>query len=291
MTWYDGGEAPDPTRPPHVAARHGAELSGRARLRAAAEAAPDRDPVAAPGVHPTASGLRGAVPGRHGVVSTARAGRAHSHGLRWSVPPRVAALAVLALAVVGGTVALRLAGAPDGPAAPAVTVEEPAVSASAAYGGDPAPTPTPGTVWVHVVGQVGSPGLVGLPEGSRVAEAVAAAGGALPDADLAGLNLAEVVQDGAQVRVPAPGEVAVPAPAGAAAGGAGAADGSPGGAVDVNLADATQLQTLPGIGPVLAERIVGWRTEHGAFASVDDLLDVPGIGPAVLSRIRDQARV
>jgi competence protein ComEA len=280
MTWYDGGAAPDPTRPSPAATRHPGQLSGRARLRAAAGAAPEEVPVAAPGLH--------------GAVRRSDARRAHTQGLRWRVPPRVAALAVLALAVVGGAVALRLAGAPDDPGAPAVTVEEPAVSASAADGEDPRATATPGTVWVHVVGQVGAPGLVGLPEGARVAEAVAAAGGALPDADLAGLNLAEVVQDGAQVRVPSPGEVPVAAPGGGPAVGAGAgggAGGGTGGAVDVNLADATQLQTLPGIGPVLAERIVGWRTEHGAFGSVDDLQDVPGIGPAVLSRIRDQARV
>jgi competence protein ComEA len=280
MTWYDGGAAPDPMRRSSAATGQPAEPSGRARLRAAAGAAPGE-------VLATASGL-------HGAVRRSDARRARSHGLRWRVPPRVAALAVLVLAVVGGAVALRLAGAPD-PAVPAVTVEEPAVSASAADGDDPGATATPGTVWVHVVGQVGAPGLVGLPEGARVAEAVAAAGGALPDADLAGLNLAEVVQDGAQVRVPSPGEAPVAAPGGGPAGGAGVGDGGAGGgtggAVDVNLADATQLQTLPGIGPVLAERIVGWRTEHGAFGSVDDLQDVPGIGPAVLSRIRDQARV
>jgi competence protein ComEA len=281
MTWYDGGDVPDPTtRTPRAVAGVPGEPSARARLRAAAEPTPlEAGPLP-----------RAAARSRRAATRPSR-----TLGVRWRVSPRAAAVAVLALALVGGAVALRAASGTAGSGAPAVTVEEPAVSASPTSAGPTAPTATPGTVWVHVVGQVSAPGLVSLPEGARVAEAVAAAGGALPDADLGGLNLAAVVQDGAQVRVPAPGEAVAPATGTGPAPGAGPAAAAPGGdeggAVDVNQADAAELQALPGIGPVLAERIVAWRTEHGAFAAVEDLQDVPGIGPAVLSRIRDQARV
>jgi competence protein ComEA len=305
MTWYDGGPAPDPTRRDpllpaahdagahdagaHDAGAHDASVlgagssgaeradaavaagTGRARLRAAAEVAsaavgdrepPDDDPFPAPGL--PAEGARPRL----------------LDAVRWRVPSRTAVVALAALLLVGGAVALRAAAQPTGEP---VSVEEPTVLATA----EPEPTAsTDATVWVHVVGQVTSPGVVALPAGSRVGEAVAAAGGALPDADLAGLNLAAVVPDGAQVRVPAPGE----APEGAAVeavGGGPAADGT----VDVNTAGSGELQTLPGIGPVLADRIVAWRTEHGAFSDVDALRDVPGIGPAVLSQLRDLVRV
>ncbi|VTR76842.1 ComEA family DNA-binding protein [Cellulomonas hominis] len=286
MTWYDGGDAPDPTpRASHAVDGVLGEPSGRARLRAAAEPTPlEAGPLPRPA-------------GRARRAAATR--QPHPHGVRWRVSPRAAAVAVLALALAGGAVALRAASGSAASGAPAVTVEEPAVSESPTSADPAPPTATPGTVWVHVVGQVAAPGLVSLPEGARVAEAVAAAGGALPDADLGGLNLAAVVQDGAQVRVPAPGEALAPAAGTGPATGTGPAAAAPGGgegggvdgAVDVNQADATQLQALPGIGPVLAERIVAWRTEHGAFAAVEDLQDVPGIGPAVLSRIRDRARV
>lgn len=223
------------------------------------------------------------------------AARSRLDGLvRWRVPPRTAGIALGALLLVAGAVALRSAGQPTGEP---VAVEEPAVTAPAAGQGDaePGPTPEEATVWVHVVGEVASPGVVAMPAGSRVADAVSAAGGALPGADLTALNLAAVVQDGVQIRVPAPGEEPVAAEAagdgaGGAAGGGGPASAS-GGAVDVNAAGAAELQTLPGIGPVLAERIVAWREANGPFASVDALQDVSGIGPAVLGQIRDLVRV
>ncbi|MCG7286601.1 ComEA family DNA-binding protein [Cellulomonas sp. ACRRI] len=228
-----------------------------------------------------------------GVVVDARPGL---DGLvRWRVAPRTAGIALGALLLVGGAVALRSAGQPTGEP---VAVEEPAVTAPATAQGDGEPGPAAAeeaTVWVHVVGEVESPGVVAMPAGSRVADAVTAAGGALPGADLTALNLAAVVQDGAQIRVPAPGEEPLAADdtgggAGAGGGGAGGA-GAGGGAVDVNAAGAAELQTLPGIGPVLAERIVAWREANGPFASVDALLDVSGIGPAVLGQIRDLVRV
>ncbi len=145
-----------------------------------------------------------------------------------------------------------------------------------------------GEVVVSVAGRVRRPGLVRLPAGSRVDDAVRAAGGARRSADLALVNLARRLVDGEQVVVGV-----VPAPAGAAASGApapgagrstgGAAAGGstgpdPGAPLELNAATAAQLDGLPGIGAVLAERIVAWRTEHGRFASVDQLREVDGIG-------------
>ncbi len=99
----------------------------------------------------------------------------------------------------------------------------------------------------------------------------------LPDADLAGLNLARVLTDGEQVVVPGPGD---------AADGAARAPG-----VDLNRADAAALDALPGIGPVLAERIVSWRSAHGRFSTVDELAEVAGIGPALMAGLRELVRV
>jgi competence protein ComEA len=140
---------------------------------------------------------------------------------------------------------------------------------------------------VHVVGQVARPGLVRLRHGARVADAVAAAGGARPGADLGALNLARLVVDGEQLRVPKPGEhVTLPVPpGGGAAGGTGAAGGSTG-VVSLNTADVAALESLPGVGPVLAQRILDWRAEHGRFTSVDELGEVSGIGDKLLAQLR-----
>lgn len=135
-------------------------------------------------------------------------------------------------------------------------------------------------VYVHVSGAVREPGLYRVPPGSRVLDAIAAAGGFADDADQAAVNLARPVSDGEQLHLPTPAEAEK-------AGGA-AVDG---GAVDVNRADASALETLPGIGPALAARIVAWREEHGPFGSVDDLLAVAGIGDKVLAGLRDLVRV
>ncbi|MDT0214693.1 ComEA family DNA-binding protein [Rothia sp. ARF10] len=148
---------------------------------------------------------------------------------------------------------------------------------------------------VHVVGQVRRPGVYRMPTGARVGEAVAAAGGATPTADLAAVNLARVLVDGEQVHVPRPGE-SVPAAGaagggnGSSSGGAGSGDGSgapggPGGKVSLNSADLAALDTLPGVGPVLAQRILDWRTEHGRFTSVEELGEVSGIGEKLLAQL------
>ena len=146
----------------------------------------------------------------------------------------------------------------------------------------PTTSTTPSRVVVHVVGAVRRAGLYRLAQGDRVADAVARAGGATRKADLSLVNLAALVSDGEQVVVPRRGAV-VGAGAGAAAGGAGV----PTGPVHLNSATVEQLDTLPGVGPVTAQKIVDYRQKHGAFTSVDELDAVPGIGPARLDELRD----
>jgi competence protein ComEA len=170
---------------------------------------------------------------------------------------------------------------------PPVVVAAPGPSASAAAS---AVTPTGGgQLVVAVTGRIRRPGVVTLPAGARVIDAVRAAGGALPGADLALLNLARKLGDGELVVVGVPGAASDPAgdsgPA-AASGSAGT-----GGKVDLNTATLEQLDGLPGIGPVLAQRILDWRAEHGRFASVDELQDVPGIGESKFGQLRDKVRV
>lgn len=136
---------------------------------------------------------------------------------------------------------------------------------------------------VDVVGAVRLPGLYRLHDGDRIADAVRRAGGASRRADLDLINLAAPVMDGMQVIVPAR---AVPGVAGPVTG---RAAGAPAPAPRVSLSSATveQLDALPGVGPVTAQKIVDWRTAHGPFRSVDALDDVPGIGPARLDQLRD----
>jgi competence protein ComEA len=132
------------------------------------------------------------------------------------------------------------------------------------------------------------PGLLTLPAGSRVADAIAAAGGLLPEADAASVNLAALVPDGAQIAVGVPGAGVGPGGTGAVAAGGAPAAGS---RVDLNAATAAELDALPGIGPVLAQRIVDHRTRNGPFRSVDQLDDVPGIGPAIAAELAELVAV
>jgi competence protein ComEA len=128
---------------------------------------------------------------------------------------------------------------------------------------------------VHVVGAVRTPGLYRLDEGSRVDDAIRAAGGPRPKAALALVNLAAPVADGQQIVVPVKGQD----------GSAGTAPGTTGERVHLNTATLEELDTLPGIGPVTAQKILDYRTEHGAFSSVEELDAVPGIGPARLAEL------
>jgi competence protein ComEA len=147
------------------------------------------------------------------------------------------------------------------------------------------------SVLTHAAGAVVSPGVYQLPAGSRVSDLVAAAGGPTADADLNRVNLAAPVEDGQQVYVPRIGEAASGGGAGSGAGGGAPADSDISGPVDVNTASAEILDQLPGIGPTIAQAIVGYRDEHGPFGSVDELVEVPGIGEAKLAQLRDLVTV
>jgi competence protein ComEA len=177
----------------------------------------------------------------------------------------VAALAAVAVAAVllTGLVVWRARPRPVDLAAPPVVA---------------APTTASALLVVDVAGDVRRPGLVRLPAGSRVADAIAAAGGLLPGARTDGLNLARRLADGEQVVVGA-----------AAAAGPNAAP-SPG-LLNLNTASVDDLDALPGVGPVLAERIVAWRDAHGPFASVDQLREVSGIGERKFADLRDRVTV
>jgi competence protein ComEA len=147
-------------------------------------------------------------------------------------------------------------------------------------------------VVVHVAGAVATPGVQRLPTGARVIDAVEAAGGALPDADLARINLAAPLTDGQQVYVLRPGEVPPVPPPGPQVGGTdGASAAAAGGPVDINRASADQLDELPGVGPTTAEAIIDHREQNGPFGSVDELIDVRGIGEAKLEQLRDLVTV
>ena len=147
-------------------------------------------------------------------------------------------------------------------------------------------SPSPGVVMlVDVAGWVHRPGVYEFAGGARVIDAIEAAGGARPGAQLESLNLAAPLVDGTQILVVRQGQEA-PAPVGGSGGGAVA-----GGLVNVNTASATELEVLPGIGEVIAQAIVDHRTENGPFTSVDQLLDVTGIGDATLEDIRELVTV
>lgn len=168
-----------------------------------------------------------------------------------------------------------------------------ATAAPAGFGspeGPPAasPTPSPVPIFVDVAGWVRRPGVYEFTSGQRVIDAVDAAGGPRPGADLTSLNLAAPLVDGTQILVPRPG---VP-PFGAGTGTVPGIDGGDGGAlVNVNTADATELETLDGVGEVIAAAIVEYRTLNGPFTSIDQLEDVSGIGPSTLEGIRDSVTV
>ncbi|MBN1137455.1 MAG: ComEA family DNA-binding protein [Anaerolineae bacterium] len=142
------------------------------------------------------------------------------------------------------------------------------------------PTPTPGPLRVYVSGAVQRPDVYTLPPGSIVKDALLAAGGAAAEADLDSINLAHPVADGEQVHIPRAGEqspVRLPS-----------AQSLTPAKVNVNTADLAELETLPGIGPELAQRILDYRQAHGPFARIEDLLNVTGIGSGILEKIRDE---
>jgi competence protein ComEA len=196
----------------------------------------------------------------------------------------LAAVAAVALAVTAYvTIRARPTSAPV--PEPHTSAAEPAASAPAVPSATPAAAPGPtgpepsGAVVVDVAGKVRRPGVATLPAGSRVVDAIRKAGGARPGVDLTSLNLARVLVDGEQILVgvaPAPGVAA----SASSQPGAASADG---GLVNLNTATLAQLDSLPGVGPVTAQKILDWRTAHGAFTAVDELLEVDGIGEKTLA--------
>jgi competence protein ComEA len=166
----------------------------------------------------------------------------------------------------------------------------PQIPDQAGSGSTSSGSPGSGPVVVDVVGRVKRPGLVRLPEGSRVADAVSAAGGAASGAALFRVNLARRLSDGEQVVIPGPND---PVPlVGAGGGGTGGGAGSGAvGPVDLNTATEQQLDSLPGVGPVTAGRVIAWRAQHGRFTRVDELGEVPGIGPKLLAQLKPLVRV
>lgn len=220
---------------------------------------------------------------------------------RVGVTPRAVLGALLVVLVVLAVLGVRAVRATARSVPEPIPAVGPLVAATGAATASPtpsgvtsqAPTATGSSrVAVHVVGQVRRPGVVTLPTGARVQQALAAAGGALGTADLAKVNLARPLVDGEQVVVPRPGEAAAPAGGPLRSG-----PGVPGGAgtvgipIDLNTAGLVELDSLPGVGPVLAQRIVDWRAQNGRFTSVEELGEVSGIGDAVLGALRALVRV
>ena len=190
----------------------------------------------------------------------------------------LAALVVVALGVrfmQGQARSTEAAGPASAPAAPAVRLE---------------PRPA-GTALVHVAGAVRSPGVYRLREGERIQDAVRRAGGTRTGADLNAINLAAKVADGQQVVVPRRGAAAAAAGAAPGAAGAGGAGGPPAAPVSLNTATAEQLDTLDGVGPATAAKILEYRRQHGGFRSVDDLGEIPGIGPKRLAALRGKVQL
>jgi competence protein ComEA len=189
-------------------------------------------------------------------------------------------VALLLLALVAVVVAWRHAAAGASPASGALAAAPirptaPAASRSAGSAARAGPA-----LVVDVVGAVRRPGLYRLARGARVADAVARAGGLTRRAERDAVNLAAPVADGQQVVVVARGAAVPAAPAG------GAAPGAPAAPVSLSTASAEQLDTLPGVGPVTAQKIVAYRQEHGPFTSVAELDAIPGIGPARLDALK-----
>lgn len=192
---------------------------------------------------------------------------------RFRERPLLIGLVVLVIAV--GALGLPVLRSTDDPRAVDALIPNVALTPTTAV------APAPVDVVVHVSGAVVSPGVYSVPPTARVIDAIERAGGATTDADLDQLNLAAVVGDGQQIRVPMMGEVLPSTPV----------DNPVANPVDLNHADVAALQSLQGIGPATAEAIVVFREQNGPFRSVDDLLDVPGIGPAKLSAIVDDVVV
>jgi competence protein ComEA len=264
--------------------RHPESSSAFDRLRTAFRAPSSFG--AAPGAAPPMASLRASPeapgPPARGLGDEDDARRRSTGRLR--IDPGLPGVRVLALA---GLLAALLAGVylwwsrPEPRPAPPPVLRPAAVSAAAI------PTPSASTLMVDVAGKVRRPGVVALPAGSRVIDAIKEAGGVRPGAKTGTLNLARRVVDGEQILVDI---AAAPPPAAPPAGPPGAS-GAPAAPLDLNTATVAQLDQLPGVGPVLAQRIIDYRTQHGAFRSVDELRQVSGIGDAKFTDLKNLVRV
>ncbi|OKJ41730.1 DNA-binding protein [Streptomyces sp. CB01580] len=216
--------------------------------------------------------------------------------LRCGVEPRTLAALAVVLAVAVGFATAHFWSARPHPVRPPDLVGEAARAGAVrpAPGDAAVPGPSPGAkpvaeeaahVVVDVSGKVRRPGIQRLPSGARVADALRAAGGARSGVDLTGLNRARVLVDGEQIMVGAPPGTPV-ADGGGSAGGTGGGSGSATGPVSLNSATVDQLDTLPGVGPVLAQHIIDYRMRHGGFRSVDELREVNGIGERRFADLR-----
>ena len=184
---------------------------------------------------------------------------------------RVRLGAVVVLALVGLGCAVLVAALGDHGSVSDVARPGPTASTAPTAGGQ---------IFVHVLGAVEHPGLYQLREGDRAVDAVAAAGGFTEGADQAQLNLARFLVDGEQISVPVIGEVPVAAPGTAV-----------GGKVNINTADGPTLETLPRVGPSMAERIIAWRESNGNFTAIEDLMSVTGIGDKTFEGLKDLVTV
>ncbi|WP_455116462.1 ComEA family DNA-binding protein [Rothia mucilaginosa] len=227
---------------------------------------------------------------------------------QFSAAPRAEQVASPSTSPSASAESVQAVGAQQSPGA------QPGTQSTAQPGANPSESAQGGasgeaTVRVHVAGAVNNPGVYTLPAQGRTVDAIAAASGAAADADLDRVNLAGTLSDGVQIYVPHRGETAAPAqiqPNGGTANGAAQNGASQGGTqpqpartltasgsaqkgsspVNINTATAEELQTLPRIGPAMAQRIIAWREAHGGFRSVDELDAVPGIGPSMLENLR-----
>jgi competence protein ComEA len=249
-----------------------------------------------------------------GILEIGPDGRAAQSRIRWRTGRRAAAVLCLVAAVLLGWFWWQAAnGTTEVSPLGAVTAESggaPAPEPETAPAPEPETAPAPedrpgesagdsgGNIIVHVAGAVMRAGIVELPQGSRLHEAIAAAGGSAPDSDPDQLNLAAVLEDGQKVLVPRQGETV---PAGSAPAVDSGAPGGPAdsgdrtapaaGRVNLNTAGVDELATLPRVGPVLAQRIVEWRVEHGRFQRVEELDAVDGVGPKLLAALLPLVRV
>ena len=197
-------------------------------------------------------------------------------------PRELIALAVLVTAIVcGAGVAFVRALPRNGGSAKAASVGVKPLSSTPSASASP-------SIVVYVTGAVLHPGVYDFPAGARVIDAVKEAGGPTAQADLDAMNLAAPLVDGSRLYVPRKGEAPPPDAAGGAAGGSGVA----GGKVNINTATAAELDAgVPGVGPVLAQRIVDYRTQHGPFRAIEDLMKVEGIGQKKFDSLKDSVTV